>query len=629
MMLHQHTPMHRDPFHFSSSSPDRLTTRPYVATRPNPYTVKSQNTQFYTSLRSTAQPTPIDPRLNTLSAVSKDFASPLDRRGADNHYSSLEAASRSPPCSSKPQTTSDRPYPLLTMVKPKPRSVKALTLSAELTAAKRLGSNKVASAAAEKRRKNVVEAAKQHTRGATSPLTRTTSSRGRSRSPSLAQLSPRSTPSPPKQASPPRNRLQVPDITFRSPTPEPEPEIPLEGLLQSRANCDDGSKGKSQPLYSTSLLSDLRADLAKSEDGIDAILSKYFDSCKDALVISVEMLRFLTASISTLYSFVQDPESELGQAKILAVSSKLFTHTVTGFFHLLDDPLAPYAVASSLAFVSAKIVQDLDKAIGRYCSFINVPARVQQQVDHGQLFLNVLNDELQKILDRGIALINSQNRLRLPEKESTSHQKVSIGADLDDYGFTCLPGGKAWEERIELRKQKAQDGHAHDQFVGIDVVRFIGELVNHKVIEASIVSRWLDRFLVQTAYLGIPSAWEIECACALLITVGATLDLKSDAAQPSSAITSLDAEQKAAKVSCSSSPKEDIDCSLTAKKEHNVGFQVLQKAMDRVDFLVSNAEISLSAREWLIEVGQMRERGWAREDDLDSLDDYLNGDELE
>ena len=63
--------------------------------------------------------------------------------------------------------------------------------------------------------------------------------------------------------------------------------------------------------------------------------------------------------------------------------------------------------------------------------------------------------------------------------------------------------------------------------------------------------------------------------------------------------------------------------------EHSVGSQALQKAMDRVDFLVAQAEINQSAREWLIEVRQMRDRGWAREDDLDSLDEYLMGEACE
>ncbi len=124
IMLHHLSPScYRDPFHFASSSPEKLASQSYVATRPNPYTVKSQNTQYYTSLRSTAQSIPIDPRLSTVTATSKVSAF-LQHYSVDSLYTSLEAANRSPRCSSKPQPIADRQHTLLTMVKPKPKPIK-------------------------------------------------------------------------------------------------------------------------------------------------------------------------------------------------------------------------------------------------------------------------------------------------------------------------------------------------------------------------------------------------------------------------------------------------------------------------------------------------------------------------
>jgi hypothetical protein len=43
--------------------------------------------------------------------------------------------------------------------------------------------------------------------------------------------------------------------------------------------------------------------------------------------------------------------------------------------------------------------------------------------------------------------------------------------------------------------------------------------------------------------------------------------------------------------------------------------ETMQKTMDRIDFLVTHADISPAAREWLIEVERLRERGWSRDDD--------------
>ncbi len=62
------------------------------------------------------------------------------------------------------------------------------------------------------------------------------------------------------------------------------------------------------------------------------------------------------------------------------------------------------------------------------------------------------------------------------------------------------------------------------------------------------------------------------------------------------------------------------------KCEEDIGFQVLEKAMRRVEYLIEEADISDAAREWLTEVRQLRQRGWLRDDDSDHFDDYLDDD---
>ncbi|SNX86204.1 uncharacterized protein MEPE_04913 [Melanopsichium pennsylvanicum] len=613
-MLHHLPPsMHNDPFHFSSSSPERLATR-YVATRPNPYTVKSQNTQHYTSLRSTAQLIPLDPRLSSASmTTSASSSTRFQQSSVDILYSSLEAASRSPRCSSKPAHTSPaKQYPLVTMVKPKPRPIKALALSAELAAAKRSSCVKLASAAAGKRRRNVVQVAKQHTKennNATADLL-ASQARARSRQPTLStSLSP----SLPRRLTSSKAFLDIPRITIRSPTPEPEPA--LEHLFQGKSSNKAKPKGSHVPLYSDALLKGLDADLSNAEDGIDVILSKFFDLRKHARPVCIELLRYLAFSVSKLYSFVEELESELGQAKLRAISSRLFRHTITGFFHLLDDPLAPYGAASGLALVSLKVLQDFDKAAEWCCRAMAGPSTdcAKVTLKHDELFLNVLKDELDNILQRGLAMTDMHNKLALPGKEVPLFEDFSNDTARPGDEGPYRPGGIAWAERAKMRKQWAQDGDERDRFVGIDVVRFIGQLALHDVVGVDVLEKWLDRFLNQTVCLEIPSVWEIECACALLITVGPILDRKTERADTNLALT--DALQTSAEESGGDRlVSQDY---AKDKSRESAGKQLLQRAMDRVDFLVTKADISQSAREWFIEVQQLRERGWSREEDQD------------
>ncbi|CDR98827.1 uncharacterized protein SPSC_04690 [Sporisorium scitamineum] len=611
-MLHQiPASNHFDPFHFASSSPEKAAPPSYVATRPNPYTVKSQNTLYYTSHRSTAQSFPLDPRLTTVTAST---TSALGQQSSiDSLYSSLEAANSSPRCSSKPpQPSSVGKYPKLTMVKPKSRPVQSLTSSVELaTAAKRLSCVSTASAAASKRRKNVVEAGKQQTKVATchtgSPRSRSQSHpRSASRSPILAvslESAKRSQP-----AIKQRSKLVLPKITIRPPTPEPQPSF--NHLFQK-----DGSESNvnSAPVHMDGLLSDLGADMSKVEDDIDNILSKYFDIRRSAQAVSIELLRSIASSMSRLYCAVEQPDSQLGQLKLRAISSHLFKHTVTGFIHLLEDVLAPYAAASNLALVSTKLLQDFDKATDWCCRVFDGPTLAQQSLKHGDLFLNVLNAELGLILDRGLARSDMQNKLALPGKGSAFSQCLQTMA-LDDDDVSARPGGSAWLHRLELRKQYAQAGDKADEFAGMNVVRFVGQLVIHQVISVEVLDKWLDRFLVNTVYLGIPSMWEIECACALLITVGATLDRKPDASDEG--VAAMDS------AAFSSTDKEGEQAISDARTGDTEGLAILNKAMDRIDHLIIEQQISQQAREWLIELRNLRERGWRnREDDLDSLKD--------
>lgn len=603
-----------DPFDFDSSSPEKPASPSRVATRPNPYSVKSQSTLFPTSLRTPIPSFPDDPRLTTSVTTSKITA--LSQQAfIDSFCSSLEAASSSPRCSSKPpQSSTAAKHSTPTMVKSKSRPVQSLISSFELAAsAKRMSCVMAATAASHKRRKNVTEPRK-HNSSVAAP-SHNGPSRPRSQPyPRAGSPSPTSVSSGPTQrsrsATQKRSKVIIPKITIRAPTPEPEPS--LNHFIQKEGS-EYALNDNCVPVYVKSPLSDLGADISKVEDSIDDILSKYFDPRKSAQLVGVELLRCLASSMSRLYCTVQRPESQLGQLKLRAISSHMFKHTVTGFIHLLEDALAPYTAASSLALVSTRLLQDFDLATDWCCRIFNGPTQAQQHLKHGDLFLNILNAELDLILDRGLVLTDMEHKLALPGKGSAFSQYLQT-MDLDDVEMSPRPGSSEWLRRHEWRKQYAREGDERDRFAHTAVVRFIGQLVVHQVVSVQVLAKWLDRFLVNTVYLGIPSVWEIECACALLITVGPTLDRRQvtfhaglAAAPHSPASSGTDNEAE----------RTDFNSDADDSESSNI----LNKAMDRVDHLIAEEQISKNARQWLIQVRDLRERGWRQHDkDLDCLD---------
>ncbi len=119
----------------------------------------------------------------------------------------------------------------------------------------------------------------------------------------------------------------------------------------------------------------------------------------------------------------------------------------------------------------------------------------------------------------------------------------------------------------------------------------------------------------------MPSNWEIECACALLVTVGAALeqDFADDTSQSEaelSASVSRDDSLASAMPSLGSKDNATHDASIAGLES-----DVLNRAMERVRRLIDHGEISEMAREWLVLLQQLRERGWKhRADDSDSYD---------
>uniref|UniRef100_V5EYS8 Uncharacterized protein n=2 Tax=Kalmanozyma brasiliensis (strain GHG001) TaxID=1365824 RepID=V5EYS8_KALBG len=488
------------------------------------------------------------------------------------------------------------------MVKSKSRPVKALALSADQAAAKRSNHGKVENAAATKRRRNVAETSKLQSKG-NGVASRTAMLPG-VRHVTSASISP--------LAGPRKPAIVLPEITIRSPTPEPE--LSVEQVLEADVDYAALRADKSATLDADILLQDLNADMTKLEDGIDDVLSKYLDVRKCQPAIYNELLRSLASSLSRMYCYVEEPESDLGLARLRAITTHCSKHVVTGFFHLLEDERAPYGTPSSIALVSSNLGRDLDDTVDWCCRIMNGPSRHQWNLDHGGLFRNVLHAELDAILRRGLDITGTDSSLALPPEERPSRKRAINDEDEEnDVSASPRPGSSEWIDQMEERKQLAQQGHDMDMFTTRDVIIFVGELVLHDVIATPILAQWLDRFLVHTVYVGVPSNWEIECALALLATVGAVLE--RDRHDDDTSISDAEPPEPTLKISLS--PPRLLNLDSQDRQAHEASpFRssndpdVLSKTMGRVQQLIDQADVSAVAREWLIELQRLRERGW-------------------
>ncbi|PWN52521.1 hypothetical protein IE53DRAFT_367130 [Violaceomyces palustris] len=261
-----------------------------------------------------------------------------------------------------------------------------------------------------------------------------------------------------------------------------------------------------------------------------------------------------------------------------AMMEKVFEHIVTGISCLLADTRSPYEAPLSIARLCSVIKcsftapvqmvvvrkgpmasdtlthgsridfkqkirnwqQDMDlKTIGSTLGQ-TLPANQGAEVDGtghrfrpktlspAELFMTLLEAELLKALDKGEEVKDRSRCLEVPAARKNGKRKHSMSSatiterekDLE----LLLKGGITEEEWRRKERRKAATGDVKDEFISIDGVRFVGELYKLGLIGPDMVHTWLDRLLFETVYPGVPSMWELECACALLITAGRSLE---------------------------------------------------------------------------------------------------------
>lgn len=444
--------------------------------------------------------------------------------------SQLERAQSSSPIRSQPKNSFHQN--LAAAAKPKTRPIKALALSSVRTST----TSKI-----EKRRRRVTDAA-QSVKPVLLPA------------PEFSGV--------PSSDTCPRKPLRIPAIVVRPASPifsrtKNTTLIPSSHSgLASCAQCPAlGPRPEPAASPQDVHLLQLETELIRTKADLDTILSKYLHPKLSTLPYSIlnELMRFLANSICRLGDTGDQARTHL----LPDFCSQLFRHIVTGIFHLLDDVRAPYATAHSAAQLCLALSQELHTYVSHSDRGhkTGIADWVQSEVKFG----TVLIHELKQILEEGVKLSNKHNRLALPGSVAPQPKSSSVETRM---------------QRSKLQNQLARQGQIEDAFVGVDVVRFIGEAFIINLVSYKELAAWLDRFLIHTIHPTIPSAWEIECACALLITVGETIDHVAD---------------------------------IEVK---DGGRALLDPWMRRVDFLVLHGDISDVARDWLIQLQKLRIRKW-------------------
>lgn len=149
--------------------------------------------------------------------------------------------------------------------------------------------------------------------------------------------------------------------------------------------------------------------------------------------------------------------------------------------------------------------------------------------------MDVLNKEIDSALERGYLVRDRACRLDVPSPRTNSRRKSAPDTSFKspkerrrENDLQKLARGEMTVEEWERKERRAAAaGNPKDEFVSIDGVRFVGELYKLGLLPAGCLQAWFGRLLFDTVHPEIPSTWELECACALLIITGPSLEEES------------------------------------------------------------------------------------------------------
>lgn len=175
------------------------------------------------------------------------------------------------------------------------------------------------------------------------------------------------------------------------------------------------------------------------------------------------------------------------------------------------------------------------------------PAYLQDPEYPSRIILERLQYYMEVLLQSGIDLCARRSRLGTPPIPKNSLVWEDYLDSIED----------EWEQKQTLRQARSDEvvqserreaalGRVEDAFVPLTLVKFLGEvsrgaqniqkgieasdtdngapdpryqLYVHDLLSMHLMQRWLHRLLVDTVYPGLPSLWELEAACVLLIVI--------------------------------------------------------------------------------------------------------------
>ncbi|UZJ54500.1 hypothetical protein CBS101457_003820 [Exobasidium rhododendri] len=274
--------------------------------------------------------------------------------------------------------------------------------------------------------------------------------------------------------------------------------------------------------------------------------------------------------------------------KLHEMMNLVMEHVVTGMVALVTDDRAPYETPAALAYLCLSIQNELPLLINlhyrrsktsssstrgtqspttpspmsewiRVCGLAHGPpmqeshdtrrhnaraiqggeapdeaswARILREVNPATIFLTILRRTIQNAYEKGETIRAKATLLAVPPPRKGSRKRwqaanaeVNALKALKDQDRSQVTRGVITEAEFRKReRRRAAIGSAKDIFAVFYFVRLVGELYASRVIGVSVIRQWLQRFFFNTVYHGVPSSYELEAGCALLITVGAALD---------------------------------------------------------------------------------------------------------
>ncbi|PWN37772.1 uncharacterized protein FA14DRAFT_183625 [Meira miltonrushii] len=245
-----------------------------------------------------------------------------------------------------------------------------------------------------------------------------------------------------------------------------------------------------------------------------------------------------------------------------------------------------------------------------------------KDIDPAKRLVVLLTRHIHVVLERGKAARERNNLLVVPPVQRGSRKRwLAANAEhrarraSHDENFAKLTSGQISEgEYRSTERRLAAEGHPRDIFATLHLVRFVGELYKVSVLTKYDLRDWLDRFLFDTVFPGVPSMYELEAGCALLLTVGRTIEEQSGKKYTSSSSPEQAQSPSFLRMDVGSSPvKPTFDLmKMECETDDELSWSIVEKCIGRLQEIQQIEEVNEEGKIWCREMVAMHQRGWRR-----------------